>query len=33
MIPKVVSFGFTNYKVVNKKQLAECKMSGSEITD
>ncbi|RXN14058.1 zinc finger BED domain-containing 4-like protein [Labeo rohita] len=33
MIPKVVSFGYKNYEVVNKKRIAVCKTCGSKITD
>uniref|UniRef100_A0AAY3ZWF3 HAT C-terminal dimerisation domain-containing protein n=1 Tax=Denticeps clupeoides TaxID=299321 RepID=A0AAY3ZWF3_9TELE len=33
MIPKIVSFGYKNYEVVNKKRIAVCKTCGSKITD
>ena len=33
MIPKIVSFGYKNYEVVNKKRSAVCKTCGSKISD
>ena len=33
MIPKVVSFGYKNDEVINKKRIAVCKTCGSKITD
>ncbi|CAL9706637.1 unnamed protein product [Knipowitschia caucasica] len=33
MIPKVVSFGYKDYQVINKKRTAVCKTCGSNITD
>ncbi|XP_061880880.1 zinc finger BED domain-containing protein 4-like [Entelurus aequoreus] len=33
MIPKIISFGYKNYEVVNTKRFAVCNTCGSKITD